>query len=408
MIDNKKHDGDLNSLINIHFFPLTSQGNIYSMSKLSSSNGTNKILVASLKRKIYSCEADRENNVLRPIVKELLFTYIPNGAEIISIDGYNKKNFEEEYAIGITIIKRSGDGTMERYLNIYSETSGDGDSGISSIETIAQNCLTVELSYTPYLLYHTFIYDKDIDEEIVWLISDKLSHGYVESKIDKYFPEFINLNALALWIDIYYYNDNKRRITAIGCQCGLVKITIVEIETLKIIDEWKLRYASPISNVRIFPRFNNKTIDDKQVLDILIVNLLNRTIVFSDVLRNGLKNDFTLVTENADCILTSIVADINMDGVNEILLGTYTHEIYVFKINCDEKWILSDKRKFDSPVYSMSYLDITNDGMKELIVLTQRGVYILQHDLSKIQKILDKRLAKLSKHYDNCKTKIID
>lgn len=146
---------------------------------------------------------------------------LTDGAEIISIDGYNKKNFEEEYAIGITIIKRSSDGTMERYLNIYSETSGDGDSGISSIETIAQNCLTVELSYIPYLLYHTFIYDKDVGEEIVWLISgndsqihmireDKMSHGYVESKIDKYFPEFINLDALALWIDIYYYDDNKR------------------------------------------------------------------------------------------------------------------------------------------------------------------------------------------------------
>lgn len=121
-----------------------------------------------------------------------------------------------------------------------------------------------------------------------------------------------------------------------------------------------------------------------------------------------MKNDFTLVTENADWIMTSIVADINMDGVNEILLGTYSHEIYVFKINYDEKWILSDIRKFDSPVYSMAYLDITNDGMKELIVLTQRGVYILQHDLSKIKKILDKRLDKLSKYYDNCKTKKID
>lgn len=145
-----------------------------------------------------------------------------DGAEIISIDGYNKQNFEEEYAIGITIIKPGGgEGLVERYLNIYSETSGDGENGETSIETIAQNCLTVELSYTPYLLYHTFIFDKEIEEEIVWLISgndrqihmireDKLSHGYVDSKIDKYFPEFVNLNALALWIDIYYYDNNKK------------------------------------------------------------------------------------------------------------------------------------------------------------------------------------------------------
>lgn len=56
--------------------------------------------------------------------------------------------------------------------------------------------------------------------QIVWLISgndnqihmikeDKLSHGYVESRIDKYFPELINLQALVLGISVYYYQNNK-------------------------------------------------------------------------------------------------------------------------------------------------------------------------------------------------------
>lgn len=115
------------------------------------------------------------------------------------------------------------------------------------------------------------------------------------------------------------------------------------------------------------------------------------------MLRNGLKKQVVLVTENSDCILSSLIADINMDGTNEILLGTYSDEIYLFSIDKDKIWKQTDKRKFDSPVYSMSYLDITNDGMKELVVLTQRGVYILQHDLSKIQRIWDKRLGKLLK-----------
>lgn len=69
----------LRTMINIHWFPLASQGNVYSMSKLCSSHGTNKILVASLKRKIFSCGYQlNENNTLRPLVKELLFTYIPS------------------------------------------------------------------------------------------------------------------------------------------------------------------------------------------------------------------------------------------------------------------------------------------------------------------------------------------
>lgn len=73
-----------------------------------------------------------------------------------------------------------------------------------------------------------------------------------------------------------------RRITAIGCQCGLVKVTIVEIETLKIIKEWTLRYASPVSSVRIFSRSSKKKLKTKnEILDILVVNALGSTVVFT-------------------------------------------------------------------------------------------------------------------------------
>lgn len=70
----------MGNVIDAHWFPLASQGNVYSMTKLSSSVGSNKLLVASLKRKIYSCEYNRtpKHSHLRPMVKELLFTYIPS------------------------------------------------------------------------------------------------------------------------------------------------------------------------------------------------------------------------------------------------------------------------------------------------------------------------------------------
>jgi len=88
---------------------------------------------------------------------QIYFLLISGGAEIISIDAYNKSNVGDSFVIGITIIKTSTD-TIERYLNIYTEgaVDGEGDEG-SSIEAIAQNCLMVELSYTPYHLYHTIL-----------------------------------------------------------------------------------------------------------------------------------------------------------------------------------------------------------------------------------------------------------
>ena len=76
--------------------------------------------------------------------------------EIISIDAFNKSNTADEFVIGITIMKPSGETSIERYLNIYTEGVGEGEDS-NSLEAIAQNCLMIELSYTPYLLYHTII-----------------------------------------------------------------------------------------------------------------------------------------------------------------------------------------------------------------------------------------------------------
>lgn len=79
----------------------------------------------------------------------------------------------------------------------------------------------------------------------------------------------------------------------------------------------------------------------------------------------------------SDCILCSCVADINMDGQNEILLGTYKQEVLIFG-PVNNSWKIIDKKLFDAPVHSMSYLDLAGDGVKVLVVLTQRSVHIMQ------------------------------
>lgn len=48
-----------------------------------------------------------------------------------------------------------------------------------------------------------------------------------------------------------------RRLTVIGCECGLVIVAIVNVLELKICKAWKLRYDRPISSVCIFPQQNN-------------------------------------------------------------------------------------------------------------------------------------------------------
>lgn len=351
-------------------------------------------------------------------MKELLFTYIPSGAEIISIDAYNKSDTGDSFVIGITIMKASTD-MIERYLNIYTEgaVDGEGDEG-SSIEAIAQNCLMVELSYTPYHLYHTVLPQQNSTQEVVWLISgsdyrihmireDKLSHVYSESSIEKFFPELHDIQAIALWINIYYYDNYKRRVTAVGCECGLVKVAIVNVVDLQVSQSWMLRYDKPVPSVIVFPHKNiisKPTFvanseecvpkDDIPKLNV-VISSTNNAVVFKDILRHGMKQDVILNgSESSDCILCCCIADINMDGQNEILLGTYGQEVLIFTLLGDI-WELATRKLFDAPVHSISYMDITNDGIKELIVLTQRGVHILQHNIADIRAKWKERYKKL-------------
>ncbi|XP_043466158.1 KICSTOR complex protein kaptin-like isoform X1 [Leptopilina heterotoma] len=405
----------MENIVDLHWFPLVSQGNIYSLTNLRSTKNANKVLVASLKRNIYLCECHvLPKNQINPLIKELLFTYIPSGAEIISIDAYNKSKEDDEFVIGITIMKYSSETSVERYLNIYSEGAGDTDDN-NSIEAIAQNCLMVELNYTPYHLYHTEVITQDLEKEIVWLISsddfkvhmireDKTSHGYIESEIDKYFPEFIELKAIALWMDIYYYEDYKRRLTVVGCECGLVKVSEIDVIKGEINRSWSLRYDSPVSGVRIFthrnliekPSFLEMIPDVEMNINFnILINTASTTIIFEDVLNQGLDNDIKLRSSDpTSCVLCCCIADINMDNQNEILLGTYEREVLVFA-NRNGKWEMTSKKLFDAAIHSICYTDLTGDGVNELVVLTQRSVHILQHDSKIITELWRERYQAL-------------
>ena len=159
-----------------------------------------------------------------------------------------------------------------------------------------------------------------------------------------------------------------------------------------------------MSSVRIFPQRNKikKPLslakipdeDKKSKLNIL-VNTASNSIVFEDILNQGLGKDVRLRNSNSTtCVLCSCIADINMDNQNEILLGTYEREVLVFSNN-SETWELTNKKLFDAPIHSICYTDLSGDGVNELVVLTQRSVHILQHDTNKIKEIWKERFQKM-------------
>jgi hypothetical protein len=58
-------------------------------------------------------------------------------------------------------------------------------------------------------------------------------------------------------------------------------------------------------------------------------------------------------------------------------------DVLVYKLQeCDADksgaWFLLSRRSFANPVHSILYLDVTGDGVKEFVILTLRGIHIMQ------------------------------
>ncbi|KAJ8981807.1 hypothetical protein NQ317_007393 [Molorchus minor] len=415
-----------------HYFYIPSQGNIYTMTDLKLANGTKKLLVASLKREIFCFEyQESSTGLLIPTTKEISFTYIPNGAEIISMDAFNKSSTNNEFVIGITIIKNSNDSdSLETYLNIYSEWEENID---FDIENIAQNCLNVELNFIPYKLLHTYLVtwqnDEMVNKEIVFILSGSdlqvhvyreysSDHVYKELESKDYFPEFSKTQSPVIWIDVYYTQDLTERITSFCCECGYMKLLRVDTKTNKVIYNFSTRFGNYISKVQIFPEkdapstFTLETgglikclskIDetrgaaDDRKLNLVVVNTILPAVIFHDILEYGLTNYVTLPRHDTTSILTCCeIADIDFDGEKEILIGNSAEEIMLLKHHHNKGWCLEELKKIAAPVLGLKYVDVSGDGVKELVILSMKGVHVLQHDFGCLQKVLDSKIKSLT------------
>lgn len=413
----------MENLNHAHYFPMPSQGNVNTISFLELINGTIKILVATLKRQIFCFEyLEKSKSILIPSVKEVSFTYIPTSAEIITLDSFNKSQEKNDFVIGITIIKNSKDlNTTETYLNIYSEYE---DNGEFDIDSIAQNCLNVQLNFIPHYHGHTELVEwkneEIINREMVFLLTgsdnqfhmfreDTNSHSYQEISPEEHFPEFYKSPNIVTWIEIYYLNDKKERLTVFGTETGYIRLCRVCVRTKTILLNHSTHFISYVSHIKIYPE--NKIVRkptfvktaqseehrSETILNVIVTNTSLPSVFFRDCLNYGLDKYGTL----RRCDLVSVtscveVADLDFDGHDEILLGNSRQEILLYKMNKQEReWRIMETKNFVSPIFRIKYADLTADGVNELIVFTMKGLYIFQHDAEHIQKKLEEKVSKL-------------
>lgn len=101
-----------------------------------------------------------------------------------------------------------------------------------------------------------------------------------------------------------------------------------------------------------------------------------------------------------DSVLSAALSDVDLDGVQEIVLGTYGQQLLIFKSVEFKHFTLVSQRKLPYPVYGLVDCDFDADGLKELIVLTMYGIHVLKPRLETARTRILSYLSYLQTHPD--------
>uniref|UniRef100_A0A0B6Z6C4 Kaptin n=1 Tax=Arion vulgaris TaxID=1028688 RepID=A0A0B6Z6C4_9EUPU len=188
-----------------------------------------------------------------------------------------------------------------------------------------------------------------------------------QDTVEKLFPEFANIDGCVTQME-FWQIDETHRMTVIGGQSGLVTLSLVNVITSEILQTWITDFDSPITSLRLFtkhtsvpcPEFihlQNKDRDDSteiksDLVNLLVTSAIDPAIVFCDVINHGLSKSHSLPHSNTqDVILCACVMDIDFDGENEVLIGTYGQVLLAYKfINERPQSMLLTSTPYQSPL----------------------------------------------------------
>ncbi|XP_005616440.1 KICSTOR complex protein kaptin isoform X1 [Canis lupus familiaris] len=383
--------------------------NVYGLA--GGAGGRGELLAATLKGKVLGFRYQDLRQKIRPVAKELQFNYIPVDAEIVSIDTFNKSPPKRGLVVGITFIKDSGDKGSP-FLNIYCDYEPGSE---YNLDSIAQSCLNLELQFTPFQLCHAEVQVGN-QLETVFLLSgnDPAIHLYKENEglhqfeeqpVENLFPELTNLTSSVLWLDVHNLPGTSRRLSALGCQSGYVRVAHVDQRSQEVLQTWTILQDGPISRVIVFslsaPEETKDRPPQQEEYSVLVASMLEPAVVYRDLLSRGLEDQLLLPgSDQFDSVLCGLVTDIDLDGRPEVLVATYGQELLCYKYFGPESGLpeaergfrLLWQRGFSSPLLAMAHVDLTGDGLQELAVVSLKGVHILQHSLVQASELVLTRL----------------
>jgi len=362
-----------------HFCGLKAQTNVYGLTTLKSKDGLTKLLAASINGHFVSVEyqSQKSFNRLIPITREgLLFSasrHTAPGAdaetfEIVSVDSICSAT--EPTILAITyfmLAPHFEQKSPSPHMNIYFLPPKSEEEPYQNIIDAILNLSEVQnlnLDFIPFKIMHWTINKDDDRKETCFLLGGgdhkvhvfrqtTLGGIYEEEKdVEKVFPEFAKGQGSCITQMELMQVSKSERLTAVGMQTGKVSLFLVDIMKNEVLREWSTELDSPITSLKLFtlstqvhsPDFldsHEPPQEDKtkasECIHLLVTSALDPALVFWDVVESGMSKTHPLPYSNSqDVVLCSCVTDIDFDGENEILIGTYGQVLLAYKFIQEE------------------------------------------------------------------------
>lgn len=399
---------------------------------------------------------DVEDKIIQPLTKTIDFAYLPGDSDIVCINALHNE-ITDEYFVAIGFVKEGEKG----YLNIYRSKSEEklpenclsySKLPCAPLHLTHAHCLVKDEDQWAFFLSYgepfseTSSQQKPSNQPQVKIFSKLIDTNVFEQvEIDQVtksselnlsqnchssaaygelpfniavvlFPELTKLPTTLIFLHMDFKIINNIRFSAFGSQDGWFGLFSVDMKSRRIIRHFHLSHESPITSIKIFQQFNGfdsaseEVIKDNENVSILkkdvnclVCSAFEPTVVYCNIFKNNgfsVKNQLILpFSTDFDHVNCASVDDFNLDGKNEIILGTFGQRLLYYEwesSNMDPKngqFILKFQRSLPGPVFCISpALDLIGEGPLSLAVLTSRGLHIFQHDTYCLMKEIHHRL----------------
>lgn len=117
-----------------------------------------------------------------------------------------------------------------------------------------------------------------------------------------------------------------------------------------------------------------------EILDLVVCSAMGYIVVYQDLSSDLLNRPLLLKPSTDDAITCVFPLDVDFDGNKELLVGTFSQEVFCYKLavnSFQELWV----KHFEHPIMCIDAIDINSDGLMEIIVVGMYAVTVFSPDI---------------------------